>query len=176
LKQALDEQRVVQDFAPAPDNPVDLEIKGRLLERYKRAVLDIKLEIAFFLANENSRDGWTYAETFAEENLAAYKAEYSDSEQGKLKRFPCLDHFVGASILDTYGFVKLTALSRDAYVDRRQVRDAIQKLEEAKALIEKIDDERCPAADGRRKRHWTARVERHLDWAASLLAGSKPAL
>jgi hypothetical protein len=176
LKQALEEQRIVQDFSPRDGDPVDLEIKRRLLDRYRRAVLDIKLELAFFLANENSRDGWTYAERFVEENLSAYQAEFEESEKNKLKRFPCLDNFMGASILDAYGFVKLTALARDQYMDRRQVRDAMQKLEEAKALIDKIDDERCFSSDGNRKKSWSARVGRHLDWAERLLASSRPAL
>ncbi len=46
---------------------------------------------------------------------------------------------VGTDIFDTYAFVRLTGLARDDYIDRRQVQDAMRKLEEARSLIDKVD-------------------------------------
>jgi len=152
---------VVVDDQYTKDNK---EICQKLGERYHRAQLNIKRDLAFMWAQERMR--WPTVIAYAEEN---YKALWDN----RPKQFPCMDNFMTVDIMDTYAYAKL---ARQAYnlqtfriqLNITEVREMRSILEDAKAQLRRTDGDIC-FGNTERRILWGKRVSSHLKLAEAML-------
>jgi hypothetical protein len=182
LLRAEFESKKVTEFQVNGGTGLDATIRTRLIERYKRAVLFIKLEIALFLAQEGEQ--WSTANEYADEIYRGL--------QPNVIQLECIDSYGKVDIMDTYAFVKLASQAYnvqtyDERPDVMEVRRLRSILMDAKAQLKQLSNRLAQAADQRnsapgknasvscfadeeRNDLWNRRVSGHIRLADALLS------
>jgi hypothetical protein len=169
--------KIVRDFKTSAvndkdkDKDTDNQIREKLLGRYDRARLNLKVRLAYLWAQGGVN--WLSAQRYAEDN-------YDRLKKGDIPLISCLDDYETFNILDTYAYVKLSLQAHNFQTDRTQpdpmqVREGRWILEEAIARLRRHDADEPSAygelfcSDDARTKLWVLRMSSHLRLAESML-------